>query len=319
MQVNELRSIVERHSPKYITSSLSMLEYSPSSLKVRGTDLELGLTEASRGKFASFLTIPRTFLPKIVSQELQTDIVNHFLEKSPDTEVLLGYSQGNTLREAYPGSTTIIPDGMIVDAIEKTFEPEAKVASLSLDGGIKASIVTQELNTEPRVNDITNGGLRIDSTIGEAPKISAFMERLVCSNGMVVPVENASLSLRGRTVPEIILEMESMAQYVLGGPSQEALDNWGHLTGVLVSNPAQLIHRFAREYEIGSRMEARLLDQIPNLEGDSYYDVVNLITSMQHEEGVSETMRLHLQTVGGRIVNSGGGHRCTSCQHILDY
>lgn len=316
MQVKDLNDIVEKNAPKYIHSSLSNFEFKPGSLKIKETDLDLMLGEQGTKKLSTFLGIPKAFLPKL-NTDLQMDVVNYFLEKDSASEALLSYSADGLFKAAYPGNTAVIRDELIVSAIEKTFDAEARIRAIDLDNGIKVSIVTDELNTEPRVNDITHGGLRIESTIGEAPKVSTYLERLVCSNGMVVPSVNSVLSLRGRTVDEIIEEMEYLANTVLATEVDAALNSWAHMTEIDVANPTQLIHRFCRDYGLGSRMEGKLLDRIDELEGNTYYDIINLITSMQHEEGVSQAMRNALQLTGGLIFSSGDGHRCGACQSVL--
>jgi hypothetical protein len=316
MQVKDLSSIVENSSPKYMISSFSQLEFRPGSLKVKGTDIDLSLGENGLKKFSTFLGIPKAFLPKLNSQ-LQTDVVSYFLEKDASTEALISYGADRNFNAAYPGNTALIRDELIASAIERTFDPEDKVRSLDLSSGIKVSIITDELNTEPRVNDVTNGGLRIESFIGEAPKISTYLERLVCSNGMVVPSINSTLSLRGNTVEEIIAEMEYLANTVLAGEVEDALASWAHTAEINVTDPRQMIHRFCMEYSLGSRMESKLLERIEELEGNTYYDIINLITSMQHEIGVSQSMREALQLAGGLIVSTSGGHRCNACQHPL--
>jgi len=316
MQVKDLATLVENNGPKYTHSSFSNLEFSPGSLKIKGTDLDFSLSEQGLKKFSTFLGIPKAFLPKL-NTSLQTDVVNYFLEKDSAYDALISFDADHNFNAAYPGNTTLIRDELIVSAIEKAFDGEDRVRSLELSNGIKVSVVTNELTTEPRVNDITEGGLRIVSTIGEAPTISTYLERLVCSNGMVVPSINSTLSLRGRTVDEIIEEMEYLASTVLGNEVQGALDNWAHMTEIDVTNAEQLIHRFCREYGLGSRMESKLMDRIDELEGNTYYDIINLITSMQHEIGVSNTMRESVQLAGGLIVGSNGGHRCNTCHHPL--
>lgn len=316
MQVKDLATIVEAQAPKYIHSTLSNFEFKPGSLKINGTDLDLMLGEKGLKKFSSFLGIPKAFLPKL-NADLQVDVVNYFLEQNSTTEALISYGSDAMFKAAYPGNTPIIRDELIVSAIEKTFNADDKIRALDMEHGLKVSIITDELNTEPRVNDITNGGLRIESVIGEAPKVSTYLERLVCSNGMVVPSINSVLSLRGRTVDEIISEMEYLANTVLANEVDEALNSWAHMTEVDVENPTQLIHRFCREYNLGARMETKLLDRIDELEGNTYYDIINLITSMQHEEGVSQAMRNALQLTGGLLVTSGAGHRCNTCQSPL--
>jgi hypothetical protein len=317
MQVKDLSEVVEKNAPKYTYASFSSLEYRPGSLKVRGTDLEFILSERGLKKFSTFLGIPKAFLPKLNSH-LQTEVVNYFFEKDAGAEALIGYGNDYAFKAAYPGNTTILPNELVVDAIQKTFKPDDHIRSIDMTDGLKVSIITEELNAEPRVNDITNGGLRIEAVVGEAPKISTYLERLVCSNGMVVPSYNSTMSLRGRTVDEIIQEMEYLANSVLASEVDQALNNWSHMTEIEVANATQLIHRFCREYGIGSRMESKIIDRIDELEGNTYYDIINLITSMQHEIGVSDAMRQSLQLTGGMLVSTNGGHRCSTCNHPLD-
>ena len=317
MQVKDLTTLVENNAPKYTHSSLSNLEFSPGSLKIKGTDIDMLLGEQGLKKFSTFLGIPKAFLPKL-NNHLQTEVVNYFLDKDSANDALISYNADRTFNAAYPGNTTLIRDELIVAAIDRTFNPEDRIRSLDLSTGLKVSIVTDELNTEPRVNDVTHGGLRIVSNVGEAPVISTYLERLVCSNGMVVPSVNSTLSLRGRTVDEIIEEMEYLANIVLANEVDAALNSWSHMTELEVENAERLIHRFCMEYNLGSRMESKLMERIGELEGNTYYDVINLITSMQHEIGVSHAMHQALQLAGGMLVTTGGGHRCNSCQHPLD-
>jgi hypothetical protein len=317
MLVKNLPEIVESNAPKYTHATYSMLEFEPGSLKIKGTDTELLLGEKGTKSLSMFLGIPKAFLPKL-NGPLQRDVVNYFLEQSPSTEALISYSKDNLFTNAYAVNSALIRNELIVNAIEKTFDGESRVRSLDFNNGMQVSIVTDELNTEPRVNDVTHGGLRIVSKIGEAPTISTYLERLVCSNGMVVPSINSTLSLRGRTVDEIITEMEYLAQTVLASEVDDALNNWAHTAEIGVEDPAMLIHRFCREHGLGSRMESKLLERIDELEGNTYYDIINLLTSMQHEIGVSEAMRNALQLAGGLILNNAGGHRCNTCQSPLD-
>lgn len=316
MQVKDLREIADKSSARYTHSNLSNLEFSPGNLKIKGTDLDFMLSEKGLKKFSSFLGIPKAFLPKL-NANLQTDVVNYFLEQSASTEALISFSGDNMFQNAYPGNTPLVRDELIINAIENLFDADARIRSVDFTDGLKISIITDELNTEPRVNDVTHGGLRIESSVGEAPKISTYLERLVCSNGMVVPSINSTLSLRGRTVEEIIQEMEYLANTVLANEVDDALNSWAHTTQVSVTDPQQLIYRFCKEYNLGSRMANKLIDRIEDLEGDTYYDVINLLTSMQHEMGVSQSMRETLQLVGGMIVGDGGGHRCNACQSQL--
>jgi hypothetical protein len=72
-----------------------------------------------------------------------------------------------------------------------------------------------------------------------------------------------------------------------------------------------------REAGINEKIESVIIDRANSLESNTYYDVVNLITSMQHETGISGTQLFRIQNLGGNAVRDLGGHRCNNCQHSL--
>ena len=319
MQVNEIVDYVEQNGSRFIYTNLSNIEFSPGNIKLQGADLDLALDTASLKKLSTYLGIPKAFLPKL-NDGLQTEIVNYFLNKDADNDVLLRYGNGNNFVNAYDGNAPIIPSEHIASAVEHVFNSEDRVRGLDLTNGIKVSVVTDQLTTEPRVGDVTEGGLRITANIGEVPVISTYLERLVCSNGMVVPSVTNQISLRGRTLEEIVDEMEFFAQKFLGenGEVEQALNNWSEMATIDVHDPIQIIRRFCREHNLGSRMERRLIERIDELEGNTYYDIINLITSMQHELNVSAAMRDALQLTGGLILSSEDVRHCNVCNHTLD-
>jgi len=95
------------------------------------------------------------------------------------------------------------------------------------------------------------------------------------------------------------------------------LENWQRLQDIKSANPEQLIHRLTREAGVSEKIESAIIERAAGLESNSYYDVINLITSLQHEEGVGGTQLFRLQALGGNAIRDMGGHRCNNCQHNL--
>ena len=315
MQVKDLAKQVEVSSPIYTNTTLGMLEYKGTSVIDKASGRELGFSEDSFGNFLKYLTIPAKFLYKLPSP-LQTEVVNHMLGKWEDSPAIIS-TYGDEFWNLYNDKTMMISNKRMAEVVTDVFDGDAKISKASFLEGMVLNIQTSEVSTAVKPGDITNGGIRLYAPLGKNPYVSAYMERLVCSNGMVATNEWDALSIRGRTVDEVIKEMEYLARKVLTTDIPAYLDNWKQMQEIKSSNPEQLIHRLVREAGVNEKIESVIIDRANALESNSYYDVVNLITSLQHEEGVSESQLFRLQALGGNAVRDLGGHRCNNCQHSL--
>jgi len=315
MQVKELVSVVEKVSPDYHTTSLNQLEYRGDRVVDRANGQEYNFTDSSLNNFVNYLTIPAKFFERL-NTDLREQTVNYMLQRYADEPVLLS-NYGHELGNLYSANTSVIPNRAIAEVATKIFGGEDSISDLRLDEGIRLSIPTMETQVAVKPGDVTNGGLRFHYSIGKTPYVSAYMERLVCSNGMITERETDQLQIRGRTLTEITAEMEHLARKILVEDVPSYLNNWDALSRIESSNPEQLIHRLVREHGIGSRLESAIIERASALEDNSYYSVINLITSLQHESGLDYNAVTRLRTLGGAAVRDMGGHRCNNCQHNL--
>ena len=315
MKVSQLVDTAKKVSPSYNPTNLGMLEYRGHSVLDKVTGRELTFSEEGLRNFVSYLTIPPKFFERL-SSSLQTDTVNHLLSKWEGESVILSSHEDN-FWNLYKERTVMVPNVRIAEVVERVFNADADVARLDLYEGMKLNVSTAQVSTEVKVGDVTNGGVRFYAPVGEIPYVSAYMERLVCANGMVTTQESDAISIRGRTVDEIINEMEHLARKILATDVPQYLDNWNRMAGMRTENPEQLIHRLVREAGVSEKIESAIIDRAAALTDNTYYDVINLITELQHED-VSETQLNRLQRLGGNAVRDLGGHRCVSCQHSLN-
>jgi len=315
MQVKELVDIAEKFSPKYHYDTLGGYEFRDVMLLEKETGRELELTEDGMTNFLKYLTVPPKFYENL-SPALRSETVKYLMNKWEDVPVLTS-TYGNGFWNFYPDDTLVVPINRIAEIAQKIFNPDDLVHGLSWGEGFKFSVTTDEIQTEARVGDFTRGGIRFEARVGKTPYVSAYMERLVCANGMVAESEFDQVSLRGRTVDEIINEMEYIARATLEKNVPGYLNNWKTMTEIESKNPEQLIHRLVKEAKLPAKIESAAIDRAPALEANSYYDIVNLITALQHEEGINDNNHYGLQALGGNAVRDLGGHRCNSCQHAL--
>ena len=267
-----------------------------------------------------------TGLEKITDDALLGTVLNHFKSRFDDSTAVVEYTD-NSVLALYHSADNIIPRQRYVEAVMNTMPHEAEVRRFDYGRGkVVCDVSTTDRVVEPRVNDITEGGLRYVGFVSPRdfqPQVKPYAYRLWCANGATTEINTADLvstiKVKGKTVEEVIQSIEENARRLMDGPVPEWLDNLNHMVEVPVEHPEQLVLRYGQEHGLGSRITNRIIEQIPALPDDerTLYDLTQLITSQQHADGVSQRQRELLQQVGGAIIAENGGHRCASCYQVV--
>jgi len=323
LTVKDLREQIDTISPSYLPLAFEDLQYEPvvatgrDGLVNRRTGQIFAFDDEVFANFTKFIGVPAKFAEKL-PVDLRVNVINHFMEQEAGQQVTLTHF-GEQFQNIFEERTTLLPPRSVMEMVGRVFQDSDVVSKIDFRDGLVLNIRTAEFEKAVKPGDLTQGGIRFNALHGKTPTVSPYMERLVCSNGMVVASDIDSISLRGFTVAEVIENMERMAQIYLRDNIPAYLDNWARLTDIKTPNPEQLIHRLSKEGEISPKIETRIIEAAAALIDNTYYDIVNLITSFQHEEGVNEEQYYKIQRLGGAAVRDLGGHRCSGCQHSLDF
>lgn len=322
MKVADLSDYVSsKDTSLFQRTSLDKLEYANRMLRgegPEGEDFEFRLDDAALGTFGSYFKIPVKYLPRL-PDALANETLNYFMSDKDDPLIL--QHDGWELTEIYSGATALLPRNDVIEMIADVIGPDAPVANVVGDNGAMRVDVLTEVGTEPRPGDVTKGGVQFYAHISPAeksPTVSTFLERLICGNGMTATETDGIISIKGSTVPEIIAEMELAAIRVMDGLDIR-LQQWANLTQINVDNAERMIHRLCQENGISAIIESRIIDRIPELEGYTLYDVINLMTSMHGEDGVNDKQLIALQSMAGQAIVTQGAHRCPACAHALGH
>ena len=334
LTIKEMKEFVDAQTPSYSTVQLGDLEFIPvasPAMTLPGSHVRVGgptVVDKNTGEnytlnedggldsFCKYLGVPAKFLTKL-PMVMQTDIVNHFINKNRDTLGVFSHIS-QEVQAVYKPTAVIIPPKNIAEMVNRIFEDTDIVGKLEYQEGLALNIYTPQLYVDARTDDRTSGGIRFSAFHGTNPRVSAYMERLVCTNGMVATSDFDTIAVKGYSLEEIVNNMEVAARILLKTTVPEYLENWKKMTTIRSTNPEQLIHRLVKENDISPKLESRIIEAAASLANDAYYDVVNLVTSFQHIDGVDEKQFNKLQVLGGNAVRDLGGHRCTNCQHNLD-
>lgn len=259
-------------------------------------------------------------MSKGMMRELSTPdrdyVLNAMFEKSTQN-LTLGIKDG-TVVGLYEGHRTLPPIAAMGSCLIQTV-PEAEVKSFhSTTEEVLVDLVVPGEEVEPRVGDISGGGMTFYSSLNPEhhTHLTPYINRYVCDNGMTVPHSASRIQLKGQTVEAVIEQMEQLAQTYLGGVVEEHLDTWGGYTNKKLDDPARTASVIMAQHEISARIRDRVLTLIADGEkADTVYDLLNIITGLQHEEGVSSSQRQALMELGGHQVSLGSsGHDVNVCQ-----
>lgn len=288
-------------------------------------DLSINLDEEGLDALGVYLGIPRGYLKK-VSPHLADENIRYFLSEDADSLALFE-TDGHSLLGVYDANREIIPRGRVIEVIQSVMKPDDTLNDIDLtQGRLIVDVTSATITTEPHAGDYTHGGLRFSSHIAPSsakakqPRVSCFMNRLLCTNGMTHDEEFGEIRIKGNTVEDILIEMEQVAEHLLENQVPLLVERFGGLTQKFVSNPEQYIHRLVKQYGLKAALESQLIERLPTLgDNPTIYDIVNLVSGFQHEEGVQRQTALRLQHLAGETAwGSDDEHRCPTCQTPLD-
>jgi len=288
------------------------------------------LSEYARAELARMAGIPREFFDRCPS-DLQAYLFNRlypeFIGTSPSGPITLLIMQGDSHVEgiADPELALLGADEVLETALsacpDSIDEGQLKVVNFRMNGEMRISIVSSQVQTEPRVGDIVRAGLDIrHSSFGRfGTQIESFFLRLACRNGMLSKVcqhesnaisriRRAAAQNRDRTIDRV----EQMARM-----AWNELDSKMKAINLLAEQPVDNTAALIRSIGEKLRFTERLINQIiAAIEADeiepsgTLWDIVGAFSRIgTHADRLSPATRRYLQELSGDLI----GERVESC------
>jgi hypothetical protein len=139
-----------------------------------------------------------------------------------------------------------------------------------------------------------------NSEVGLASlSVSAYLLRIVCSNGMVAKTE-ISASYR-HVSTKILTELPQVFEQVGNGLGKQKERLKISLESP-VADPLATIERFNRQFGLGEREKEAVAWAWPQEVGETMFNVVNAYTRAAAMEGLPAESSFRLQRVGGEVL-----------------
>jgi hypothetical protein len=183
---------------------------------------------------------------------------------------------------------------------EMGYTPDTKV-QCSLDGEFMLLSIPDGKRSFKIGTDKMTPGLSIgNSEVGLASlSVSAFILRLVCTNGMVSK-DKISASYR-HISNKILTELPQVFQKVADGLGKQK-DRLKLSLESPVADPLATIERFNRQFALGEREKEAVAWAWPKEAGETMFNVVNAYTRAAAMEGLQAESSFRLQRVGGEVL-----------------
>ncbi|OBY33484.1 hypothetical protein [Mycolicibacter kumamotonensis] len=330
MKVKELEASMMGRNELRIATTLGEIDIADDASSITVNDQPFMLDEQATSLFGKYLKIPTPYL-KSCPVDFRATTMRYWRDKWSEAETVVE-GIGNNLVSIYPRGLLMLPLDEVVDMVTRVFLPEDDVRDFRRDDKTFHLDVSSDryqvdvpnpngIPGRPEVGDITAGGVRflVYPNQVKAPVVSTYLCRLACTNGMTTDLKQGQIKLKGRTIEEVLDEMECAAEQVLGTLDRQ-LESYAATAEIAPpGSPLAFAMQLAREVGLPVRVRNTIMDLINQLPSNaSVYDVTQCFTTVANQ-GVKYSTQLALQQLGGRLSFDTAEtiRRCQTCEQLL--
>lgn len=229
----------------------------------------------------------------------------------------------------------------VVDVITNTLPKGLVVGNVKVDAssmvsrqGFTLSLFTERIRSEPRRGDFLNGGVQVSYALTSPPRVSCFMRRLACTNGMVSHVcldskKRGSANVRGRYAAQVrrrrgvVVNLDPLAGLLRSA--------WAQVSGKLEAQQSLLEEKVGdldalfREWRSRLRLNEKLWSQVKlainadELEPTgTLFDLTNALSRIATHGPASDDVTLSTRQRNALMRGAGelsqlGVRRCSGC------
>jgi hypothetical protein len=270
--------------------------------RIRVGDDEHTLRTVAQRSIAWRLGIPFNYLQKC-PPELQAEQMNHWIKHERRSQLFVRYvsNVSNDIRAIFTPRYKPVDNFEIMERLDSMgYGPDTQVQCY-LDGEFMLLSIPDSKRSFKINGDKMTPGISIsNSEVGLASlSVSAFLLRLICTNGMVAKTE-ISASYR-HVSTKILTELPQVFERVADGLGKQK-DRLKLSLESPVADPVATIGNFNRQFALGEMEKSAVEWAWPQEAGETMFNVVNTYTRAAAMEGLPAESSFRLQRVGGEVL-----------------
>lgn len=248
---------------------------------------------------ANRLGIPIHYLRKC-PPDIQQLNMNYWIEREKNEELFFRFHE-NEVRAVF--TPRYIPTDNL-EVLERlyslNYDPDTEVQCSLDDGFMMVNIPDRDKTFMVNGDRMTPGISISNSEVGIAAlSISAFVLRLVCTNGMISKTE---VSASYRHISARILNELPQVLNNVGHELEKQRDQFRLSMDSRVENPESTINSFNHQFQLNKEEKAAVDWALPIEYGQTMFHVINVYTKAAQHKELSADSEYKLQKVGGMIL-----------------
>jgi Domain of unknown function (DUF932) len=247
------------------------------------------------------LGIPIVYLRKC-SPDVQAYNMNHWIKKERNEELFIRFN-GDEVRAIFTPRYIPVDNHEILERLNQIgYGPETSV-QCHLDGEFMLLSIPNSKETFKINSDKMTPGISIhNSEVGlAAVGFSVYILRLVCTNGLVVPVE-MNINKYRHVSRKVLDEFPEIISSLANGLSdQQRMLKFS--MGSHLDNPIATIEQFIRQFQLGKQEREALEWAWPLEQGSTMFHIIQTYTRAAQYEGLNAEVSYRLQRTGGSILS----------------
>lgn len=285
-------------------------------LRVQAGSRTFRISSEAYGKLGRLVGIPVGYLSR-TPVELMVPHVNHWLTSGK--LAVLGYAvEDTTVRLVGKGLDTPISCLQVLDALEAVAGRELSAHHVvhNLYDTCFSITTSEERAVQP--GDPVRSGITVETSYaGLVPlQISAYVHRLVCTNGAISSEHVYRHSHRlGEGTTEWLRDVLALAV----GAADREVERLRQMREVrLTGHLAESLESIFAEYSVPTRYREGLTEQVLNAPPETLYDLYNLITQVGSNDVdvlAQPQMARRLMRAGGRMAQHH--ELCNQCHRVM--
>ncbi len=258
------------------------------------------LKPVAQREIACRLGIPYPYLQRC-DPELQAANLNRWMSEEKNKKLFFRFD-GDEVRAVFTPRYKPIDHPAVMNRLDELgFSSDTPVQCRLDDELLFLNIPNPEQSFCPKPGDEMRPGISIaNSEVGMSSlTLSAFILRLVCTNGMV---SRTSVDASYRHVSNRILDEFPRTLERVSNDVNRQRDRWTISTESPVDDPPLTLKSFNKQYHLGKKEIDAVEWAWPQEAGDRMFHIVNTYTRAAQHNGLSADESYHLQRVGGSVL-----------------
>lgn len=269
-------------------------------------------TPQSMKVVSKYLKAPSSFLSQ-ADLPLAQHIVDHQLKKVKD-EVEVVFRDGKAIGDQPAGSIRL-SGAQIVDKMIAAAGAMRRGNFYDLGNYIDVSLCGDKVTMKPKLNDITEGGLRClySEIMTRPPTLEPYVERLVCLNGMIM--KDRMQTFKFATLDQFMLQFDRSANEAMAYVDSAIRAQLTKAAETKVERGEQALRTIFENQNLNSRLLSPALAALAVEEDGSAFGVLQAITRAANTQSYSR--RLTMQEVGAKEMARLETVHCPTCWSSL--